>query len=234
MRTRLVQVCACTLLASLPRVSLSLTLSVAMAKAIENGKAQVASATYQKNWSQKDKEDDLTYFLYCLDMGQKKDEHNLNEKLRSDIKKCSSEEEKADLQQRYEIDKEKISERVKPLIDMVFGWKREFKTLAAVKEKVSAGTVEPTPGSSSDDKPVTRGELKAMWEQYQVNQQPVTLAIADQNKKLQNVTEKLEAQTKAVQGVADLVDKEAALKQIFEDHSVEEIVDTLDLEDELV
>eukprot|EP00975_Prorocentrum_lima_P068184 12919269-Prorocentrum_lima.AAC.1 len=71
-------------------------------------------------------------------MGQKKDEHNLNEKLRSDMKKCSSEEEKADLQQRYEKDTEKIKARVAPFKEMVFGWKRECKTLEAVKEKVSA------------------------------------------------------------------------------------------------
>ena len=89
---------------------------------------------------------------------------------------------------------------------MVFGWKREFKTLEAVKEKVSAGTVEPTPGSSSDDnRPITRGELKAMWEQYQVNQQPVTLAIADQNKKLEDLDKNVKSQKRIMQDIRDNV-----------------------------
>ena len=86
-----------------------------MAKAIENGQAQGAPATQKKNWLEKDLKDDLSYLVMCVQQG----EENVLKKVKqrteydTDPKRCSSEEEKACLEQEFAQEVKEIKERSK-------------------------------------------------------------------------------------------------------------------------
>ena len=125
--------------------------------ALENADSQNVAPARKQNWSDKDKQDDLKYILYCLDLGQKNDDKKLRQKLKYDMQ-GAAEAEKPKLKRECEENVEKVKQRSKLLQEMVFELRARFKTFEGVRQQLCV--VEPSAGSSTD-KPVTQGQLVA-------------------------------------------------------------------------